>query len=581
MNDAPRPWPNLSRRGLAAAGVTALLVIVFYRIHDALLPFIVAVTVAFVLDPLIVWLQPRLGGKRWVAACLVFVLLLLFLAGFFYWVGSLVSAELTGLAKDGPKMLHDLAEQVIGPNGISIFGTTYTADMVISRLQASFGAWMGPNGFARAGALGLELILGTFLTLVLVPYLLISGPLVARGVIWLLPPARRGAVQRELPRVVPVLRRYIIGVVVVVTVTALIAWIGLGLIFHVANAALLSLAVGVLEIIPALGPFVSMVLIGLAGAAGAQRDQGRPAHGLRDLPAPGDRQRRGAGRARPLRAAAPGGGDLRLRRRRHAAGGDRAAARGAGRRHGGDRARGSLRAGPVLEATGRAAGRWWPLLLLLAAGLLIWASGVWRYVSLDMLEARQAELHRFVTAHPAAAAAGFVLVYAVFLTLSLPGGGVLTMAAGLLFGGLAGGVLAVAGAVLAGTIGFLAVQAAIAREIGQWHGPRIDRLRERFEADAIYYLVAMRLLPLLPFSLVSALAVLAEMRLLPYVLANIVGVVPPTAVFVSLGSGLSDLVGSSGQSNPLGVVETRVLPPLVGLAILSLLPVAWRHWSRR
>jgi uncharacterized membrane protein YdjX (TVP38/TMEM64 family) len=122
---------------------------------------------------------------------------------------------------------------------------------------------------------------------------------------------------------------------------------------------------------------------------------------------------------------------------------------------------------------------------------------------------------------------------------------------------------------------------AAAREIGQWHGPRVNRLRARFEADAIYYLVAMRLLPFLPFSLVSALAVLAEMRLLPFVLANIVGVLPPTVVFVSLGGGLSDLVGQYGHVNPLGVVETRVLPPLIGLAILSLLPVAWRHWSRR
>jgi predicted PurR-regulated permease PerM len=55
-----------------------------------------------------------------------------------------------------------------------------------------------------------------------------------------------------------------VGVAVVVTFTSAAAWIGFGLIFGLPHAVLLSLAAGLLEIVPALGPATSMALVGLS-----------------------------------------------------------------------------------------------------------------------------------------------------------------------------------------------------------------------------------------------------------------------------------------------------------------------------
>ncbi len=101
------------------------------------------------------------------------------------------------------------------------------------------------------------------LTFVFIACFLISGPALAEGAIRLLPPERRGSVRSMLPRVLPVLRRYLVGVAGVVTFTAAAGWIGFGLIFGLPHAVLLSLTVGVLEIIPAVGPFAAAVLVGL------------------------------------------------------------------------------------------------------------------------------------------------------------------------------------------------------------------------------------------------------------------------------------------------------------------------------
>ena len=119
---------------------------------------------------------------------------------------------------------------------------------------------------ALAVKIGMGTVAGFILTLVLIPYFLVSGRRLAAGALWLIPPERRGSVEQMLPELVPMLRRYVAGLICVVTYTAVIAYIGLGLIFHVQAAALLSVVVGILELIPVVGPITSMTLIGLTAS---------------------------------------------------------------------------------------------------------------------------------------------------------------------------------------------------------------------------------------------------------------------------------------------------------------------------
>ena len=43
----------------------------------------------------------------------------------------------------------------------------------------------------------------------------------------------------------------------------MVAWIGFGPVFHLPNAVLLALAVGILELIPVIGPFASATIVGM------------------------------------------------------------------------------------------------------------------------------------------------------------------------------------------------------------------------------------------------------------------------------------------------------------------------------
>ena len=224
--------------------------------------------------------------------------------------------------------------------------------------------------------------------------------------------------------------------------------------------------------------------------------------------------------------------------------------------------------------------RFWPLGLLLAAFAAAWASGLPQQIGWAGLARHQAALSAWVASHPIAAPALYAVIYAVAAALSLPEAAVLTVAGGLLFGTLAGGVLAVVGSSVGAVALFLAVRHHLADAIAARGGRFLERVRAGLERDGFSYLLAIRLVPAFPFWLVNLAAALSGMRLLPYAGATLLGVVPATFVYASIGAGIGTVLAGGGTPD-LGVIfSPRVLGPLVALAALSLVPVAWRHWRR-
>jgi predicted PurR-regulated permease PerM len=249
--------------GWAIAAVLAVLAVLLYEIRIALLPFVFAIAVAFVLEPVIQTVQRHLRSPRWPVAAALYLLLLVLLAAAGYWAGTSAVPAVMHIVAHAPDILRHFLGEIMGNKGITIFGQTYTADKVVAALGGMMAGMVGITAVESAVGLAVSVIFGTFLTLVLMPYFMISAPRLAAGSIWLLPPERRRPVQDLLPKIIPVLRRYLIGVGIVVTYTAVVAWIGFGPIFHLPHAVLLAITVGILELIPVIGPFMSATIVGI------------------------------------------------------------------------------------------------------------------------------------------------------------------------------------------------------------------------------------------------------------------------------------------------------------------------------
>ena len=148
------------------------------------------------------------------------------------------------------------------------------------------------------------------------------------------------------------------------------------------------------------------------------------------------------------------------------------------------------------------------------------------YLSLDALKANRDNLLQYTTAHYEIAVAVFVFVYILQTAFSLPGGAVLTLTGGFLFGSLMGTLIVNVGATAGATLAFLASRYLLHDWVEQKFGDRLGPIQAGFAQNAFSYLMTLRLIPAFPFFLVNLVSGLTRVSLSTYVLATSIGIIP-------------------------------------------------------
>ena len=215
--------------------------------------------------------------------------------------------------------------------------------------------------------------------------------------------------------------------------------------------------------------------------------------------------------------------------------------------------------------------RWLPLAVMIGAGAAVYFTGVYKYVAFDELRARHAELKGFVDEH---FILGLLIYLGVFLAatfVAVPGAMVLQLVAGFLFGPWIGG-LATAVSATIGSLGYYyAAKSALGDSMRKraYADPRARKWREGLEKDAFWYLLGLRIPPVMLFVGISALAGLAAVPVRSYLAATFLGVLPSATVYASIGSGLKDIFE---RGEPIDPMDPVILWPMIGLGVLSLIP---------
>ena len=168
------------------------------------------------------------------------------------------------LVAHAPEILRYQIRRFVGAGGVDLLGRRTSADQLSQEILASAQKAFSFTTATRVVSGVVLTLAGFFLTLVLIAYIMVGAPKLTRGAIWLIPPDRRAGVERLLPKIVPVVQHYFIGLFIIVCSTFVLAWLGWGALLHLPHAMLLSVAVALLETIPALGPLASGVLAGAA-----------------------------------------------------------------------------------------------------------------------------------------------------------------------------------------------------------------------------------------------------------------------------------------------------------------------------
>jgi len=220
-----------------------------------------------------------------------------------------------------------------------------------------------------------------------------------------------------------------------------------------------------------------------------------------------------------------------------------------------------------------------PLLLIIALTALFIGMGWHEYLSFEQLREHRLQLNDWVSTNPFIAPLVFILVYIAVVAFSLPGGTIMTLAGGFLFGGLWGGLYTVVGATLGATAIFLIAKSSLGDALLAKAGKYMQTMRDGFNDNALSYMFVLRLVPLFPFFIVNLAPAFLGVPLRTYVIATFFGIMPATFVFAFAGSGLGQVFEQGESVSIAGVLTPQMIGALAGLGLLSLLPVFYKKFK--
>ncbi len=192
------------------------------------------------------------------------------------------------------------------------------------------------------------------------------------------------------------------------------------------------------------------------------------------------------------------------------------------------------------------------ILLLFAVGVII-ISPLRKHINVESLISLIEEIKNNTYAPLV-----YVGLYIVGVVFAVPGAA-LTVLAGPLFGFRKGALLVVVSANLGCQLTFL-----ISRFMGRDFVKRfiredsfVDKISKKIENNGFLVMLYLRLLPIFPFNVVNYVSGLTDIKHRDYTLANLIGMLPGTIVYVYLSVAAVDV-----KNNPVGLIIS------VGLLIL-------------
>ena len=246
-----------------------------------------------------------------------------------------------------------------------------------------------------------------------------------------------------------------------------------------------------------------------------------------------------------------------------------------------------------------------PLALLVAGfATFLYFDGA-SYLSFDTLRLHRQNLQQWVNDWGLFAPLVYGLIYTAVVAFSLPLATLLSVTAGFLFGVWVGSVTVVLGATAGACLLFLAVRfgfgdsfgsdkEGLAKNMRQGSNrntsqPKFisnwvvlaNKMRQGFKRNAFSYLLVLRLVPVFPFAAVNVAAALLNIPFSTYSIATLFGIIPGSVVYILLGNGLDAIFEAGGTPNLSIIFEPEIILPIVGLAGLVLLNVAYQYFTEK
>ena len=193
-----------------------------------------------------------------------------------------------------------------------------------------------------------------------------------------------------------------------------------------------------------------------------------------------------------------------------------------------------------------------------------------QYLTLSYIKVSQERFALLYAEHQAIVIAGYMAIYILVTSLSLPGAAVLTLAGGALFGLLVGTIVVS----FASTIG-AAFACVVARFLlRDWVqgkvGNKLSTVNQGIENEGAFYLFTMRLIPAIPFFVINLVMGLTKIPIFTFYWVSQVGMLPGTMVYINAGKELAKINSLSGILSP-GLIFSFILLGVFPITVKKLM----------
>ncbi len=194
------------------------------------------------------------------------------------------------------------------------------------------------------------------------------------------------------------------------------------------------------------------------------------------------------------------------------------------------------------------------------------------YFSWDTLKARREEWRHVIEANWSVAITVFMILSIALMSISLPVGSALSLAAGALFDLWLGVLLITIASSIGSALAFLISRYLLRDFVRHWFGRWLGPILRGFDRDGSRYLLMLRLSPIVPFFAVNAVMGLTGMRLRNFIFVTFFGMLPSCFLYVMVGTQIMKI------DAPSDIISTRLI---VLLTLLALTPMLFGWMMRR
>ncbi|MBI5274748.1 MAG: VTT domain-containing protein [Chlamydiales bacterium] len=188
-----------------------------------------------------------------------------------------------------------------------------------------------------------------------------------------------------------------------------------------------------------------------------------------------------------------------------------------------------------------------PLIIIIVGITLFYLFHLHHYFTFDVFKSHHRYLKTFVHNHVFISVIIAIIIYIVSIALSLPIAGVLSLAIGYLFVFPLSTFMVVFSATIGACILFVSTKIALSEHVYKISPKLVDKIHHQLETKGSIYLVAIRLLPIIPFWVINIVCAMLNISFARFLWTTVIGIIPGSILYTYAGDSLNTIFEKKGS----------------------------------